>query len=65
VNMADMCDPRRTVNAALIGSQSHTVKEVSNGHFVTNCGEQVRRLDLLIFRQRPEDIKCPECREGK
>lgn len=63
--IADLWDPKRTVAAVRIGSLVHRVKqETANFHFSTGCHEKVRKRDLLLFRQRPEDITCPECQEG-
>ena len=65
ITIADICDPKRTVDAALIYGHVHRLFQYrGNNHFVTVCREPVVWHDILLFRQRPEDINCPECQEG-
>lgn len=64
VNIADLCDPRRTVDAAFAYTKVHTLFKQANNHFVTGCGMPMTFKQIMILRQRPEDITCPECKEG-
>lgn len=55
-------DPRRTIDACRLNDVIHVTTLVSR-QLRTCCGLDVDRDDLLILRQRPEDITCPKCKE--
>lgn len=57
-----MSDPRRTIDACRLNDVVHVTTLVSR-QLRTYCGLDVTQDELLILRQRPEDITCPKCKE--
>ncbi len=62
INMAIVCDPLRTIDAGKLYGIVHTVAFTKQG-FMTACGFEIDQNNLLILRQRLEDITCPKCKE--
>lgn len=58
--MATWCDIRRTIDAGRLNGVVHKTTKVGR-HLRTYCGLVIDRDNLLILRQRPEDITCPKC----
>lgn len=55
-------DPLRMISACRIDGVVHVTTEV-NKHLKTLCGLDIDIDDLLILRQRIEDITCSKCKE--
>lgn len=67
--IADLTDPRRTIDAAYKYGLIHSVCLVrvhydGSEHLWTNCLMGVDpKTELLLLRRRPEDITCPMCKK--
>ena len=60
--MEDICDPRRTAPAAISSGQTHKVFR-KRYQIVRACDERVVSFpNLLLVKQRPEEITCSVCR---
>jgi len=60
-DVVSISDPRRTIDACRLNGEVHWAKLGSRHSLWTTCGKPVARDELLILRQRPEDITCPDC----
>jgi hypothetical protein len=59
--MKTLCDPSRTIDAGRINGVNHIVVMKDN-HFQTLCGLDIIFDDLLILRQKPDEITCVKCK---
>lgn len=64
VNWKELTDPNRKLDAAIRDDVFHVIKiKATPDGFVSYCGEVFDYDELLVLRQRLEDIGCPECFE--
>lgn len=55
-------DPKRTIDAGRLNDTVHIIILV-NHKIKTVCGFDIDRSNILILRQREEDISCEDCKK--
>lgn len=56
------CDPLRTIDACRLDGVVHITTLVDE-QLRTLCGLDIDQGELLILRQRPQDITCQNCKD--
>ncbi len=60
--MKTLCDPLRTIDAGRINGVNHIMKDKC---LQTLCGLDIKFGDLLVFRQKPDEITCAKCKQSE
>lgn len=63
-NTETLFDPTRTIPAGKIEEIRHiTLWSAERKGFITACGVDIGKKELMVILQRPKDINCRKCRK--